>query len=101
MSSTEGSGGGDPLVLSKESVERPEIQRGIIDTVLMPGDTMHGGDIINGACETVTFVTRSPCNRFRLTYHHVPVMSFGPMDKKIKACILPETVVTWEKLDAQ
>lgn len=101
MSSTEGSGGGEPLRLSKEPVEKPEIQRGHIDTVLMPGDVMHGGDIINGGCETVTFVTRSPCYRFRVTYHRVSILSFQPEHKQIKALIGPDTVVTWEKLDAQ
>jgi hypothetical protein len=86
-----------PIVLAKEPVLIPAgIIRGEINTVLMPGDIMHGGDIFNGGFKTVSFVTRSTCDRFRITYHHARVIAFAPEFKEIKAMIDPETVITWE-----
>jgi hypothetical protein len=87
-----------PIVLGKEPVPKPEIVRGEISTALLPSDIIHGGDIINGGFETVTFVTRSACEKYRLTYHRAQVLAFAPEFRQIKAMIHPSTVVTWEEV---
>lgn len=91
MSSTEGSGGGEPLRLSKEPVERPEvIPRGLIYLSGLPYPDCD-------ACRMNFTLEREG---FLLHYHEISTTR-SRVDGDITATVLPDDVVTWEKLDAQ
>lgn len=90
MSSTEGSGGGAPLVLSKEPVERPVVLRGPVIVDLMPGEHPEIGK---------PFTFQATNDGFRLTYHNVTVD--GVSDHSAQVYVGKKAVVTWEKVDAQ
>lgn len=91
MSSTEGSGGGEPLRLSKDPVERPPvIPRGVLDVALpFPAEC--------DACR-MDFTIRVP--GFDLHYHNIMVTR-SRATNSLSAAVLEDDVVTWEKLDAQ
>lgn len=90
MSSTEGSGGGEPLRLSKEPVEKPAIPRG--------GLMFTTAEVLSATGSKLTAVFEE--DGFALTYHDVEIVCV-PEEGFVTCRADANTVVTWEKLSAQ
>lgn len=84
--------GGDPIVLGKEPVERPDIPRGQCVASL----EHHLGDgLYLDLRQTITTETGG----FAITFHNVEVSRVN--GRWVHFFVALDDVVTWEKLDAQ
>ena len=84
MKATEGNGGA-PIVLHREPVTKPEIQRGLMFPKCRPlpgADRLTFDMVVSGA---------------RLTYHDAQVISDGA-HTAVQVFVGPSDVVTWERL---